>query len=154
VKSGDAGFAASGPAEPAKRPVWATGLAVFCAATVVFLMGRDLFVPEVRDTEVWLGLELHGRLARWTAPLHWAVFACGAWGYWRMRRWVWPWASVYALQIAVGHLVWNVTSPSGAGWGAGWAQLVLFSLPAAGLLWARPKREPPAPRARGGAQAC
>ena len=29
-----------------------TALAAFCAATVPFLMYRDLFVPEVRDVEV------------------------------------------------------------------------------------------------------
>lgn len=136
------------------RPVWATGMAAFCAGTVGFLVARDLFVPEVRDTEVWLGLELHGWKARATAPLHWGVFACGAWGYWRMRRWVWPWASVYAFQVALGHLVWNVTSASGGGWGAGWAQGALFSLPAVGLLWARPERGRSAMNTRREGQGC
>ena len=28
-----------------------------------FLAARDLFVPEVRDVEVWLGFELHGAAA-------------------------------------------------------------------------------------------
>jgi hypothetical protein len=127
------------------RPRWATGLAAFCASTVVFLVVRDLFVPAARDTEVWLGFELHGRAARLTAPLHWAVFAAGAWGFWALRPWVWPWASIYAFQIALGHLVWNLTSTSGGGWAAGLWQLALLSLPAFVLLWARP---PPAARDR------
>jgi hypothetical protein len=65
-----------------------TALAVFCAATVVFLVWRDLFVPHVRDTEVWFGFELNGAAARWTAPLHWLIFAVGAWGFWRARPWI------------------------------------------------------------------
>lgn len=114
-------------------------MAVFCAATVAFLVVRDLFVPHVRDTEVWLGFELHGPAAWLTAPLHWAVFALGAWGFWRCRPWVWPWASVYALVIAVSHLVWNLTSPMGGGLSAGLLQLALFSVPAVALWWARPR---------------
>lgn len=120
------------------RPRWATALALFCGASVVFLVYRDLFVPHVREVEVWLGLELHGPLALVTAPLHWLVFVVGAWGFWTVRPWIWPWASVYALYVAVSHLVWNLASPNGGGWKAGLAQLVLFSLPAVALLWARP----------------
>jgi hypothetical protein len=122
------------------RPWWATGLAAFCGVALVFLVARDLGVPEVRDTEVWLGFELHGWPARVTAPLHWAVFAVGAFAYWTLRPWVWPWASAYAFQVAVSHLVWNLTSPRGGGWEAGLAQLALFSIPAAALLAARPPR--------------
>jgi hypothetical protein len=121
-----------------QRPWWATALATFCACTVAFLVYRDLMLPAARDTEVWFGLELVGRAAHLTAPLHWAIFAAGAWGYWHMRRWIWPWAAVYAAQIALGHLVWNLTSPHGEGLGAGLVQAALFSLPALALLWARP----------------
>ena len=123
------------------RPRWATALAAFCAATVVFLAARDVLLPHVRDTEVWFGFEVHGLAARLTAPLHWAIYATGAWGFWNLRRWVWPWASVYAFSIAFGHLVWNVTSQAGGGFGAGLWQLALFSVPAIALLWARPSSE-------------
>jgi len=126
--------------DAAPRPWWATALAAFCAATVVFLAVRDLTIPAVRDTDVCLGFEVHGWVARLTAPLHWALYALGAWGYWRCRPWVWPWASVYAFHVAVSHLVWNLTSPAGGGWTAGLWQLALFSVPAAALLWARPPR--------------
>jgi hypothetical protein len=123
---------------PGNRPWWATALAIFCAATVVFLIARDLMIPEVRDVEVWFGLEIHGPLAWLTAPLHWAIFAIGAWGYWRVRPWIWPWPSVYAFTVAFGHLVWNLTSPSGGGWLDGLLQVLLFSIPAIALLFARP----------------
>jgi hypothetical protein len=122
------------------RPHWATALALLCSLTVVFLIARDLFVPHIRDTEVWFGFELRGWLAWVTAPLHWLLFGLAAWGYWSLRPWVWPWASVYLFYIAVSHLVWNLTSPSGAGWNAGLLQLALFSAPALVVYWARPER--------------
>ena len=126
---------------PAERPWWARCATAFCAATVVFLMVRDLAIPEARNTEVWFGFELTGRAAQLTAPLHWAIFALGAWGFWRMRPWIWPWASVYAFGIAASHLVWNLTSPHGGGWRTGLVQAALFSLPALALLYARPARD-------------
>jgi hypothetical protein len=106
-------------------------------------MLRDLAIPEVRGTEVWFGFELTGRAAQLTAPLHWAIFALGAWGFWRMRPWIWPWASIYAFGVAASHLVWNQTSPNGGGWRAGLAQAALFAIPALALLWARPARARP-----------
>lgn len=120
------------------RPWWAAALAAGCALTLVFLLSRDLFIPQVRDTEVWFGFELTGWSARLTAPLHWLVYGAGTWGFWRQRSWIWPWASVYAGYVALGHLVWNLVSPSGGGWLPGLWQLALFSLPAFALLWARP----------------
>ncbi len=83
-----------------------TGLAGCCAATVVFLAARDLFVPRVRDVEVWLGFEVHGAAARWSAPLHWAIFAFGAWAFWRAKRWAPRAAAIYALYIALSHVIW------------------------------------------------
>jgi hypothetical protein len=121
---------------------------VFCAVTVGFLSTRDLLVPHVRDTEVWLGFELHGWLARITAPLHWLIFAIGAWAFWTVRPWVWPWASAYAAYIALSHLIWNVHSPDGGGWASGAWQFGLFSIPAIALLWARPGRRPRTPPTR------
>jgi hypothetical protein len=92
----------------------------------------------VRTVEVWFGYELNGRLAIATAPLHYAIFAAGAFGFWHCRPWVWPWAAVYAFYVAVSHLVWNLTSESGQGLEAGMLQLLLFSIPGVALLLARP----------------
>jgi hypothetical protein len=122
---------------------WATALAVFCAVTVVYLVARDLFVPHVRDVEVWFGIELRGWAARATAPLHWAIFAVGAWAFATQRAWVWPAASLYAVYIAVSHLVWNVTSPSGGGLAAGLLQLGLFLIPAVLVFKLRPRNQLP-----------
>jgi hypothetical protein len=101
-------------------------------------------IADVRDVEVWFGYELRGGLAWLTAPLHWGLFAAGGWGFWYLRPWIWPWASVYAFYIAFSHLAWNVASPSGGGWAAGLSQLALFAVPALALLYARPVRLTPA----------
>ena len=121
-----------------RQPLWMRGLALFCAATVLFLVPRDLFVPETRDVEVWLGFELHGRAARLSAPLHWLIFGVGAWGFWTARPWILPAAAGYVLYVALSHLVWSEASPNGRGWPTGLAQAAAISAP--GLLLLRAAR--------------
>ena len=121
-----------------KRPGAALLSFWVCVLALVFIVARDLFLPDVRNTEVWLGFELTGWLARVTAPIHWAIFAAGAWGFWHVRPWVWPAATLYAFYVAISHLVWNVVSPAGGGWFAGLWQAALFSVPALALIWTRP----------------
>ena len=111
-----------------------TALAVFCALTVLFLVPRDLFFAETRDVEVWLGFELRGTAALVTAPLHWAIFATGAWGFWHCRPWVLPCAAGYVFYIALSHIVWSEVSPNGNGWPIGLAQALAISVPGALLL--------------------
>ena len=111
-----------------------TALALFCAATVVLLAARDLFVPEIRDVEVWGGFELRGRAARLTAPLHWAIFALGARAFWRARPWVWTAAAAYTFYVGASHLVWSEASPNGRGWPMGLLQAAGISLVGVWLL--------------------
>ena len=118
------------------RPWWMTAMAVFCLATVAFLVPRDLFVAETRDVEVWLGFELRGSAALLTAPLHWALFLVGAWGFWSRRPWILPCAAAYAFYVAFSHLVWSEVSPNGRGWPAGLAQALVLSIPGFLLLHA------------------
>jgi len=127
---GDAPAATRG----AERPRWMTRLALFCAATVLFLVPRDLFFAETRDVEVWFGFELRGTWALATAPLHWAIFGVGAWAFWTRQPWVLPVAAGYAFYVALSHLVWSETSPNGRGWPAGLAQAAAFSVPGVLLL--------------------
>lgn len=117
----------------------ARALAVFCAGTVLFLAARDLWLPEVRDVEVWCGFEVRGAAARLTAPLHWALFAAGAWAAWRAKPWIWSAAAAYALYVALSHLVWNLASPHGAGLAMGLLQAAGFAAVALGL-WRLPPR--------------
>jgi len=117
-----------------------TALALFCAATVAFLVARDVFVVHVRDVEVWFGFELHGAAARLTAPLHWAIFAFGAWGFWRARPWIPRAAAAYVFYVALSHLVWSEASPNGHGWPVGLAQAGAISVPGWLLLRAQRSR--------------
>ena len=120
--------------ETSQRPPWMTALAVFCAVTVVFLVPRDLFFAETREVEVWFGFELRGTAALLTAPLHWAIFLLGAWGFWFQRNWILPSSAAYVLYIAFSHLVWSGTSLHGHGWTAGLAQALAISIPGVLLL--------------------
>jgi len=123
---------------------WMRGLALFCAGTVLFLVPRDLFVPETREVEVWLGFELHGRAALLTAPLHWLIFGIGAWAFWTHRPWILPAAAGYVFYVALSHLVWSEASPHGKGWPVGLAQAAAISIP--GLLLLRAARAKPPSR--------
>jgi hypothetical protein len=120
--------------EAPARPWWMTGLALFCVATVLFLVPRDLFFADTRDVEVWLGFELRGRAALLTAPLHWAIFLAGAWGFWTQRPWILPAAAGYAFYVALSHLIWSEASAAGHGWKAGVAQALALSVPGVLLL--------------------
>jgi hypothetical protein len=137
--TGKSGAPASATApEATPRSLWMTALAAFCAATVVFLIPRDLFLAETRDVEVWFGFELRGTAAIATAPLHWAIFGLGAWGFWQNRPWILPAAAAYVFYIALSHLIWSEVSPNGRGWATGLVQALALSLP--GLLLLRLQR--------------
>jgi hypothetical protein len=118
-------------------------LAWLCAGTVVFLVARDLLVPEVRDVEVWLGFELRGLAAHVTAPLHWALFALGAWAFWRAKPWIWTAAAAYVFYVALSHLIWSEASPYGRGWPMGLLQAAVLSLVGVLLLWIRRRYDSP-----------
>lgn len=115
------------PGERPMQPGWMTVLAVLCAAALAVAVVRDLFVPAARDVEVWLGLEVTRPLALATAPLHWALFALGAWAFWTGRTWIVPWAATYLFYVAASHLVWSEASPHGHGWRIGLVQAAVIS---------------------------
>ena len=115
-----------------------SALAVFCLATVLFLVPRDLFFAETRDVEVWLGFEVRGTPALATAPVHWAIFLVGAWGFWFRRPWILPGAAGYVFYVALSHLIWSEASRNGHGWPAGLAQALAIS--GLGILLLRARR--------------
>ena len=89
-----------------------TALLAFCAYMTFAYVPFDLFwKPVEADTEVWLGIPLHGWWAKATEPLHWAIYGAGTWGFWKMRRWLHPWAALYTASVALGMLVWAVNDP-------------------------------------------
>ena len=106
-----------------RRPWWMNVLMIFCAYLAFVYVPWDFFFkPVAADREVWFGIALRGWAAKLTEPLHWAIYLAGAYGFWRMRRWMWPWAAVYAAQVAFATLVWNIAYVGGLrGWVGGLA---------------------------------
>ena len=101
--------------------------AVVCAATVVVSVVRDIYLPASRAVEVWFGFEITGPLAIATAPIHWAIFALGAWAFWSGRMSAVPFAATYLVYAGLSHLVWSEASPHGRGWPIGLVQAILIS---------------------------
>ena len=114
-----------------------SALAVFCLVTVLFLVPRDLFFAETRAVEIWLGFEVRGTAALATAPVHWASFLVGAWGFWFRRPWILPCAAGYVFYISLSHLIWSGFNQNGHGWPMGLLYAVVFSVPGVLLLRAR-----------------
>jgi hypothetical protein len=116
------------------RPWWMNVLMVFCGyMAFVYVPWDFLLKPAAEDAEVWFGIRFTGFAAKLLEPPHWAVYAAGAYGFRRMRPWMWPWAAVYAAQVALGMLVWNGVYVGGfQGLFAG----VFSFLPFLGLAWA------------------
>ena len=119
-----------------RRPGWMNALLAFCVFMTFVFMPWDLFVkPVAEDQEAWLGFLLHGWLAKLTEPIHWAIYAAGMYGLWRMRRWMWPWAALYVAQVAIGMLIWGVVYVGGL---KGWLSGLVGFLPIGALaiaLW-------------------
>jgi hypothetical protein len=118
-----------------RRRRWDRFFCACCLFSVFFLVSRDLTLPHVRDVEVWLGVEVRGPWARWSAPLHWLWFAVAAYGFGSGRRWPWRVAPFYLAYVAVSHFVWNLTSPNGGGGLDALVQLFVF-LSMGAVLWA------------------
>lgn len=84
----------------------------------VYVPWDFLFKPVAEDREAWFGVLLEGRWAKLTEPIHFVVYAAGAYGFWRMRPWMWPWAALWVSQLAIGMFLWPVLYRGGLG---GWA---------------------------------
>ncbi|MCY4343419.1 MAG: hypothetical protein OXE83_07590 [Gammaproteobacteria bacterium] len=134
--------------ELGKRSWWMNLIFAFCLYMTFIYMPFDIFLkPMAEDEEVWFGFTLHGFWAKATAPLHWLIYAGLAWGFFRMSRWMWPWAAVYAAQVAIAMLVWNLLDPRGRGWGFGLIAGAVFLLPTVALWRARGVFQPSADNA-------
>lgn len=129
------------------RPWWMNAMMLFCLYMACVYLPFDMFLkPVSTDREVWFGVALAGWWAKATEPLHWIIYALGAWGFWGMRRWMWPWAAVYCAQIAIGMLVWNLSDPRGRGIIGGVLTALVFMIPTVALWRAKPLFNAGAPR--------
>lgn len=132
-----------------RRPHWMNALMLFCAYMALVYMPWDLFIkPIAADEEVWFGVRFHGLWAKALEIPHWFVYAAGMIGFWRLHGWMWPWAAVYAGQVAVSMLIWPMLySEVGGSWVVGLIAGAVFMLPTIALwnaraLFQREEREP------------
>lgn len=117
-----------------RRPWWMNGLMFLCFYYVAIYIPWDfLFKPPHRDQEVFLGLMFHGRGAKLVELVHFAIYAAGAYGFWRMKSWMWPWAAVYVGQMAFSSFVWGTVHRGG--W-LGWIAAVITAVPCALVAYA------------------
>ena len=124
--------------EWSRRSWWMNLMFLFCLYMTVIYVPYDLFLkPVAADEEVWFGFVLHGWWAKATGLLHWLVYGAGAYGFWKMAPWMWPWAALYVAQVAFSMLVWNLVDEGGAGWTVGLAAAAVFMWPAIALWRAR-----------------
>ena len=121
-----------------RRPWWMNLLMGFCLYMTFIYMPFDIFYkPVADDEEVWFGVTLHGWPAKLTAPLHWLIYGAGAYGFWHMKRWMWPWAAVYCAQVVVAMFVWNLLDSRGGGILSGAIAAAVFLVPTVALWRAR-----------------
>ena len=125
-------------AEWKKRPWWMNFLWFFCIYMTFIYLPFDIFTKEVATAEeVWFGFVLHGWWARVTEPLHWLIYGFGVYGFWKLKSWMHPWASLYIAQIAIAMAVFNLLDPRGMGIPAAIISFAIFSIPAVALWRAR-----------------
>ncbi|MEO2194536.1 MAG: hypothetical protein ABGY72_00395 [bacterium] len=121
------------------RSWWMNLIFYFCVYMTVFYLPFDLFLkPVATDREIWFGLALTGWWAKVTEPLHWFIYGAGAYGFWKMKSWMWPWAAVYTAQVVISMFVWNIVNQGVGGWRAGGVAAAVLAIPMVALWRARP----------------
>lgn len=120
------------------RPHWMNGLMLFCAFMTFIYLPWDIFLkPLAEDQEVWFGVMFTGWWAKITAFGHWYVYGAGLQGFWKMKSWMFPWAGLYTLQIAIGMFVWSYMQGGEASIASAAAVALVFTLLAAALFRAK-----------------
>jgi len=130
-----------------RHPLWVGAVFLFCLFMVFVyapydILAKPLLRPIAEAEEVWFGIMLRGWAAKTTEPLHALIYGALAWGLWKERPWVWPAASLYAAQVAVGMLVWTLLYEPGALLLGGFATALFAALAVA--LWRQRGRAPAA----------
>ena len=134
-------------AQLARRPWWMNVLMLFCIVMAAVALPLDLLcTPLARDEQVWFGIVWHGWAAKLGELAHWAIYAAGAYGFWHMRSWMWPWAPLFAAQVAFSMVVWPLAYKGGAAGAFGSLAGLIGNGGVALALWrARPRFHAPRP---------
>ena len=93
---------------------------------------------------------LTGWWAKAMEPLHWLIYGLGAYGFRHMKSWMWPWAGVYAAQVVIAMIVWNLVNARGGGVNSAIIAGLIFTVPMVALLRARQYFRQTKMRAQGG----
>jgi hypothetical protein len=121
-----------------RRPWWMSLIFLFCLYMTFIYMPFDIFVkPVAEDHEIWFGFTLTGWAAKLTEPFHWLIYGLGAYGFRSMKAWMWPWAGVYAAQVVIAMIVWNLINEKGGGPISAAVAGAIFLVPCIALLRAR-----------------
>ncbi len=116
------------------RPVWMNAVMGFCFFMALLYMPWDLFIkPVAVDQEVWFGVMVTGWAAKFAGIPHWLIYASGAYGFYKMSGWMWPWAALYSAQVAIGMAVWPLLQFDGM---AAIGMAAFSFVPFAWLTWA------------------
>ncbi len=121
------------------RPWWMNLIWWFCLYMTFIYMPFDMFTkPYERWEEVWFGFTLYGWAAKATEPLHWLIYGAGAYGFWKMKSWMWPWAAVYSAQVVIAMVVFSLLRGFGPDAEAGAGQRALIGAAISGGIFLFP----------------
>ena len=131
-------------AEWDRRPWWMNLMFGFCVYMTFIYMPWDIFIkPVAEDQEVWFGILFTGWAAKATAPFHWLVYGAGAYGFWKMSAFMWPWAAVYLAQVAFSMFVFGLVDARGH-WAFALVAGSLFMIPTVAMWRAKARFRPEA----------
>jgi hypothetical protein len=127
-----------------RYPLPVSGLFLFSVFMTFVYLPYDMLVKPFTQSvaqaeEVWFGFMLRGWAAKLTEPLHWLIYAALGHGFYRDRPWAFALGALYALQVAIGMLVWAALYVSpGVVWMGSIVASLLFAVLAAAVWRARP----------------
>ena len=124
------------------RPWWMSLIWYFCLYMTFLYMPFDMIIklftqPVQQWEEIWFGFTLRGWAAKATEPIHWFIYGAGAYGFWKMKTWMWPWAGIYCLQVVIAMVVFNLINEKGGGIQGALISGVIFAIPTIALFRAR-----------------
>lgn len=83
------------------RPWWANGAVLVCLYLSALHFPAAAFDAAPGPETRWLGMVLPEAVRSLGTVLHAVLCGVGVYGFWRMKSWMWPWASAYAAQGAL-----------------------------------------------------
>ena len=94
---------------------------------------------ELRDKGEWAMLIALFSILIYVALRFELIYGLGAYGFKNMKAWMWPWAALYAAQVAIAMFVWSVLNEKGGGLLPAVIVGMLFLIPTVAL-WRKKER--------------